>query len=570
MKSRIALFALVLALAGGLMAQSVPWLPTYSLKGSVTQGLMTNDIESAFGIGNDFGSVSSPFFFGGVSGNPTGLANNGIGTSFIAGYYQPGSIPFSAYGNFSATGLGIAIPSNFTVDTTAASVWTSGTTTTTTNYKTTEAVTTYTVPSGLGTLYLNLQGLVSIAGIQTGLFFTDNGDWTATSGSANLYKNVATTYYNTTTSATAAPVTNADYTITEKFDNVTGQGAAAASNNVSGSLNFAVPFALKTGNLAHAGYVQVDLTNSATSGTYSLVQSAHTYTAGAASNPDYDLTIKNVTNTTFIRGLYTLTMPGFFMTSAGANFSAGVLVSDSMAAGTGTYEKTTKNYDLSVLGAKTALGGTYTNAQTNYATAHDLNFAVYASHTVPFAPAAGFSLVLKPNLEVSYEDNIGNNLPIQTGGVQYSQPLNTSFVYDGTSYSKITVTSSGTPATKTNLGLGFGLPTAVEIKPDGWAFGFFAGSTLQVNFVWNTTTAAYGSSTQTTDTYTGSTVTATSVSTTTTLAAPTTQLTPTVSEAHALGIFIPFAGKTRLDVSLNSNNLLAFDSLKMQLYMPLK
>ena len=570
MKSRIALFALVLVLAGGLMAQTFPGLPTSSLKASVTQGLMTNDIDSAFGIGYDFGSVGSPFFFGGVSGNPNILANNGSATNYTAGYYQPGSIPFSAYGSFSATTLATPIPGNFTQDSTAAATWTSGIVTTTTNYKLNEAVTTYAVPSSLGLLNVDLKGLLSIAGIQTGLFLSEKGNWTSTNGNANLYRTVATTYFNTTTSATAAPVTNTDYTITEKFDNVVGQGSVTASLNVLNTLDFTVPFALKTGDLTHAGYVELSFANSDTSGAYSLVESAHTYTAGAASNPDYDLTIKSATNTTLIKGLYTLTMPGFFMNSAGADFSAGALVSDNMAAGTNTYEKTTKNYNLSVLGAKTALGGTYANSQVTYATGHDLNFAVYAGHTLPFAPAAGFSFVLKPNLALTFEDNIGQSSPIATGQVYYSQPLNTSFVYDGTSYTKTTVTSSGTPATTTNLGLGFGLPTAVEIKPDGWAFGFFAGSKLQLNLVWNTTTAAYGSSTTTADTYTGSTVTATSVQTTTTFAAPTTKLTPTVSETHALGIFFPFAGKTRLDVSLNSSNLLAFDSLVMQLYMPLK
>jgi hypothetical protein len=52
--------------------------------------------------------------------------------------------------------------------------------------------------------------------------------------------------------------------------------------------------------------------------------------------------------------------------------------------------------------------------------------------------------------------------------------------------------------------------------------------------------------------------------------ASSTVFAPSFAETHTFGIFIPLANDIRADIYMNGNNLLAFQGLSMQVYLPLK
>ena len=163
------------------------------------------------------------------------------------------------------------------------------------------------------------------------------------------------------------------------------------------------------------------------------------------------------------------------------------------------------------------------------------------------------------------------NGAIASTTVSYTQNLNTSFVYDGvTAYNKTTVTTTGSAPETDTLGFTLALPTAFRVQPTGWPFGFMAGATPQASFSWKKTTTSGQKVTTQVDNITGSTVNTTTITFTQAVATSSVALSTSFGEAHFLGIFFPFQNGMRADLRLNGNNLLAFDTLTLQFYAPLK
>lgn len=565
---------LVLALAAG--AQAFPTYPGQaSLESGITAGLFTNNIDSSFNPSSAFGAADAPFIFAGLSGNPLILSNSGTSGTFAGGYYQDGELPFSAYGSFSATTLATALANDSTANSYSANVpVTTGTPPVTTNYKwvTDKTTMTYSQPSALATLNLTLQGLLKIAGITTGLYFNQTGNWSATNGDSAFYANAVTeTYYNSAT-AGVAPVATLDYTTTTVTSNIDATALPAlwgnGANTISTQSTAFVPFALATGKIKHFGYANLVLAKNDSSGSYSVTETAHFNTAPNIN--DEILTVNYATSMTTLGALYGATLPGFFLKDKGAEFSAGLALSDRITAQNYSYSDKVMPYSINTTKVAQA-GGTLTSGSTTIKNANYLDLSAFAAHSIPLVSNEAVKFILKPTAVIQYtSDNNTAGGGILESSESYTQNLNASFEYDSSAYTKTKVAQTGAPASQSKLGLGATLPMAFEIKPTGWPFGFFMGTTPTLTLLWTKTTSSGATTTTTTENWNSGAIVSSTVTATYSSATSSTKLSPSLGETHSLGIFVPLGNDLRLDVDLNGSNLLVFDNLTFQVYVPLK
>jgi len=567
-----AALATMLVFAGA--AQSFPSYPGQpSLENTITQGLFTNAIDSSFNLGTSFGSVTTPFVFAGASGNPNLLANTGSNGSFSGGYYQPGKIPFSVYGSVTGSGLATALANDGTVNTYTTTVIAPIT------YEWIQSSTavTYAQPSALSTLSITLQGFVGFSGVTTGLYFNQSGNWSDTNGDSLLYATSATTYnYNSTPAGT--PTATLDYTVNKTTKNIdpTSLPAAGASgaNAVTNTSTVNIPFAFALGKIRSYGFVGLVLSDKDSSGSYSYLESLHASTVKPTIS-DEDMAITSKTNDTTIKGVYTVVLPGFFMADKGAEFTAGLSLKDVITSQTYSYTYTVKNYSGATVGQKTAVNGSYSSWAETYKPSNSIDISAFFAHSIPVLTSDTLSFTLKPAALVEYSNDsyTGGTGGILESSVAYTQPLDTSFVYSTGVYNKVTKTYTGTPATSSTFAISAVLPTAFELKPAGWAFGFYVGATPTMSLSWATTKTDGQTTVTTTQTYTNNTLTTTAIATASSSATSSTKLTPSFGESHSFGIFIPLGDKLRLDIRANgataNSSLFVVNALTMQLYIPL-
>ena len=564
--------ATLLAVAGA--AQSFPSYPGQnSLENAITQGLFSNAIDSCFGLGTSFGSVTTPFVFAGASGNPL-LAKNTTSapTSFSGGYYQPGKIPFSFYGSVSGSGLATALANDGTVDTYTPAIvgpatfeWISSSTA----YD-------YKQPSALSTLTITLQGFVNLSGVTTGLYFKQYSDWSATDGDSLLYGTAATTVnYNSTPAST--PTATLDYTVNTTVNNISALPLAGApvavgtsgANTIVNTSTVNIPFAFALGKIRSYGFVGLVLSGSDSSGSYSKLTSVHASTTPATIT-DRDAAITAKISDTTIKGVYAVVLPGFFLANKGAEFTAGLAITDVITGQTYSYTDTVKNYSGLTAGAKTAVNGNYANTTATYKSANDIDISAFCSHSIPVLSSDTLSFTMKPAALVEYKNDSYTGVGgILESSVQTYQPLDANFAYSTGVSTKTTTVITGTPASSSTFAIAAVLPTAFELKPAGWAFGFYVGATPSMNLTWTTTTSAKQTTVTTTETYTNGALSATGVVIASSSPTSATKLTPSFGEVHSFGIFVPLGDKLRLDVSLGGSNLLVLDNLTMQLYIPI-
>jgi hypothetical protein len=569
--------ATLLAVAGA--AQNLPAYPGQnSLENTITQGLFSNAIDSCFSLGTSFGSVTTPFVFAGASGNPNSFVNTSLNPGlFSGGYYQPGKIPFSFYGSVSGSGLATALANDGTVDTHSSAIvgpisfdWISKSTT----YD-------YAQPSALSALTITLQGFVNLSGVTTGLYFKQEGNWSATDGDSLLYATTVTTHnYNSTVGA--VPTATLDYTVNDKTNNINvgslpapgtvvpvGTLGADGANEVTNTSTINIPFAFALGKIRSYGFVGLVLSGKDKSGSLSYLESVHANSAVAVIQDEETAITSKVSDTT-IKGLYAVVLPGFFMAGKGAEFTAGLALTDVITGQTYSYTDTIKNYNGLTAGAKTAVDGDYANTTATYKSASDIDILAFCSHTIPVLSSETLSFTMKPAAAIDYkQDSYTGVGGILESSVEVYQPLDANFAYTTGVSQKITTVVGGEPAHSSTFAILAALPTAFELKPAGWAFGFYVGATPSMSLTWTTATTSSQTTVKTTETYTNGALSATGIATTVKSASSTTSLTPSFGEIHSFGIFVPLGDKLRLDVSLGGSNLLILDNLTMQLYIPL-
>jgi hypothetical protein len=494
-----------------------------SLQSNRTASLLGNEIDQSFSANGDFGSVANPFLLLGVLGNPEWIASASSVSVFDAGYYSGGTQPFSVRGVLGASLTGLNNTPAYA-------------------YGATLVETLYDAPS-VSMLYGSIQGLMKISGITTGLRVVLNPQTTAVS--TNFYRTIKTTNYN------AGAV---DYTTAVDYDNFNAAPAAGASGNYTDSsyYGFSVPLYLKTGDLEHNASVSLTLRGNDLSGSYSSTESAHAAAGGGAAVADIDASVTSKSNQTAISANYMITMPGFFGSAKGNKFSAGIALTDAITNSSYAYSSTSTVYDLSVPGAKTQTGSTTTTAERAYSPVNYLGLTAMAKHSLNFAPAQGIVLEIAPQVLASFSVDRNNAYANANASAAYGG-LVTSYTSGATSQTTAYADEPGT----SDIAVGLNLPSAFKIKPEAWPFGFFSGAQPFASFTWTTTTSAGLTYTSGATTYTTTSQSATAFK-------------PAFGESHSFGIFIPFQGDIRADIAMNGNNLLAFDNLTLQLYVPLK
>lgn len=499
-----------------------------SLQSSKTAGVMLNEIDQSFTANGDFGKVVNPFLLAGVMGNPDRLYNVDSDSVFDIGYYQNGKLPFSLYGSFSGSGI--------TASSNTASQW---------------ANRSYAGPA-FSDFNGVVQGLVQVSGITGGLALV----YSPSNASTNAAYYTDTTV-NTTTSG-ASTVANSTTTITA--NNMTSELASTGTNTSYSTTSFTVPVYLKTGNLEHNAFLRLSLLGKDKSGSYTETTTAPTVTAGTTSD-DYDIKVTDSTNQTGFELNYALTLPGFIGSANGNKFSAGIDVTDAILTSTYSYTGIDTIYNVSTLGSKTESGKITVTGSTSYNTLNYLKLTAMAKHSFNFAPAQGMSFGLLPQVVVSYDNNPNSAFSTYASGLgsaTENSSTSTTAVSGTTSAvaGSTTTQYTGTRTNLSNVGAAVYLPTAYKIKPDAWPFGLYGGATPYASFTWKTTEVVhYTDSVQ--DNQASSTV-----------------LSPSFGESHVFGIFVPFAGDIRADIALSggtsSSGLLDFNSLTLQIYVPLK
>lgn len=584
MKRLVLILGLAAFLVLGVGAQIFPSMPGQnSLEYFLTARLFPNSIDESFTFDSQFGSVSSPFLFTGVSGNPNMLANlSSAASSFIGGYYQPGKLPFSALLDFSAATLATPLSVDATVTTYGNKNVTVGTTTTAREYVASTATTKYSQPSALGSLTLTLTGILKIAGVTTGLDFYQNSDWSTTNGGSAYYASTTTVTNYDTTGAGVAPVVATNFTTAETTKNVNPAALPAVGATVatqptgqyatSSTSIFYLPFALATSKIKHQGFVKLALASTDSSGSYSISETAHAGTAGTTVT-DRNVNITKTDSFTTIAALYLATLPGFALADKGGVFTAGVSLSDRIDTTKYDYADTDKTYNVATLNAKTGTSGFSTVSQASYDPGNYLDIAAYIAHSLPLVTNDILKFSIKPEtvFEFTNDDNTAG-IGILRSRTYYTQGLNAGFSYDSGTYTKTSITVTGPVASQSTFGIAANLPTALEIRPKGWAFGFMAGATPKVSLKWTTVKAAASTTTTTVDTITAGAVTGSVVTPVTTSGGSTTSLALATSEVHSFGLFIPFgeADKYRLDIFISGTDITYVNQFTMQVYIPLK
>lgn len=586
-----ALVALLLA-AGLLVPAFGQFVPT-SLQNGLTAGTMFTEIDQSFQANAGFGSYGDSFLFAGL-GNPLHditahgslpapttppTAPNAQQPRF--GYYMAGSFPLSLYGSASFTRLkNRTIASAYTTPTYLPGYVDVVTDTTTTRYK---YITESASHTPTGTIYLNsytadLQALARLGPAVVGLYLNlaANNNAADVAAANGYFDNVVTTYNYNSAAAGAAPVAAVDYSKTLSTTNVNsaalpdtftpGNPYPRGMYSLSDTIRFAIPFAMKTGDLEHRANVDTSLEFIDQSAAYSASQTAHASSIGADAN-DHTISITSKTSNVDVSLNYNLYLPAGRADDvwvARAKFDIGINSKEY------SFDELVRPYSYTTPTVKQALaiGGVHEVMSESYKSGLDLGGTLSGARVFTFKPAGALTFKLIPSLGFTLSKNEG--AAYSTGGSYYQQGLNATGAYDATTYNLVTTSVTGTPGNTTTITGSVSLPMGAMVRPDGWKFGILMGAAPSLALSSATTTTASFTTTQTTRTYTGDTVSATTITTTTDAPAKqTSTFSPTFTENHYIGITIPFDGGVRFDARINGN-LLSFESFTIQALIPLR
>jgi|GEM_PF-4645533 len=541
---------LILGLAAGAQELSpLSNLKVSSLESENTAGLYRNAIDNSFNFWNDFGSTDYSFIFAGLSGNPWELSNEGTKPGTLAaGFYQPGTIPFSVYLKAAAAGFTTAPKAGYTGQVYNVAT---GTLSTSTVYS-------FKQPSSLKSLDITAHGILEISGITSGLYFNSTDSWLGGTGADGSYSD----YYST--AATSHYFNKSvDYIETVVNDNWTGVAPTAGDtgkNTISTSNIAYLPFALTTGSIRHYGYITGGLVKDDSSAKYSFTGSARQqFTLPNTKVNDISTTITSYTQKIPLGLCYVIDLPGLFRADKGARLTAGLSFSDTIGSQTYTYSSKSTEYDISTIGSKNPTGVTESVSESRtYNGTSAIDAQIYVDHSFPFEPVSGLKFTIKPGIQGHYSQS-AENLATPVSSTTTTISTDTS---NTSTTETATETYTGSSTSTKNVGFKISVPMGAEYKPEKLPFGFCAGSVIDISFDWKTVT--------TPDVF----KTAIAVDGTKTYAftagSSTVALLPAFNEYHSFGLFFPFENNVRLDISLNGYSVLVWDSLTLQLIVPLK
>ena len=555
-----------------------------SLENGLTAGMFENEVDYAFGACPEFGGFAKDFIFAGLANPMAGFApyleftafDTTFSSPLMFGYYSPKllPVPFSGFATVNFNQLDNRdIPVDKTVPTYSTKPVISGTTTTDVPWISSSATTGFTDVFVTDFWTTQFQGLTRIGPAVVGLQFFMNKDNQAgdVTGAEAFFSETTTTVYDDTAGAGVNPNPLLDYTRTETTRNIDPLGplpvaGAAGLYAFTTDIRFGVPFAMKTGALDHRAALGLAFESTDASAEYADVESAHTYNAGGAAVNEDALTVVSTPGTSRLTLDYELRLPAG--SSAGNEWRAGASLGLDVNSDKYSYDHVDRNYNLSVLAAKTGIaGGTHERSISTYSSTLDFDLNLLGSRMFEFAIGSGITYRFAPTLGLGVATTSNGEQALETGRVSYTQVLDASGVYNGAAYARTTIAVTGSPASTQSLGLGLALPMGLKVKPTGWPFSLMFGAEPSMNLTMTRSTTAGTTSTATVDTVTGGTVTATTITPTISTPVTTTENRYRFSEEHYIGLSFAFGSGVRLDAAL-IGSLLDINTFVIQAVIP--
>jgi hypothetical protein len=516
------------------------WEPQVSELGKTSFGVFGTSLDSLFTLFHvdataGFGTVASPMIVGGVDNLFGGAAVGGTpftpapptgATPFYAGYYSPGTNPWSVYGYINQSG------SNDTTGGTTYDLTPSSTppgSTTTYNWVQQQTVTTGQARPLASVNNDFLQGLVTMGSFTGGLGIKLNVVDNALA--TNNGTVVVTRNYDKT--PTAPPTPTLDYTITTKTADARN-GIAASTFDIA----LGVPLLLKMGSMTH--YITVGFEDAVVDASHS--QSV-TYTSPqdpASALATYQNTNTNVVangSTYNIPIGYALFLPPIIGGSKKNQFivTADTFINIQTAQSTG--DATTANFNYPGLSAASTPGQA-TDTQDAAAFTNGLSFKIGAGavHSLYFTPATGVEYGIVPAFYMDYV-RLGGGPSLTSTTHTVRTDVNGNGVFTDAGDSTITTTTTYGNANSGATGIVttdqfeamISIPMVLKIMPQGWIFGFTLATTPEGWYNVQQVSTASMTTTQTLSTQLGSAA-ATTATTQSAPSVPATNVTNTRAE----------------------------------------
>jgi hypothetical protein len=608
-KTLVFMLAIALLAAAGLSAQ-VPPVPNTvnvnSLLLQTSQGVFTNELDAASSVkelssGPGFSELESSYLFGGLANidltaatGTTGGSSPGLVGPLTLGYYQAADIPWSVFVKFEKNDFGgqnkktVTIPGGGTATKPVGS--------TDYTYVTAEVTREY------ETYWVELmddeaQVLMGFGPWNVGLFagFERDNDFNQSDNLSATYE-----YFADTAGGGSAPDTSKDYEISvDKTDFLTG-GTGKTTD-----LSFGIPIYYGGGMTRHYGNLDIDYSKTDRTREYQAKYTTPqinenqpdtpteggpngTPTATPAGNNTYQEVEKdNVSEiaTTFgLDATYEIILPAFF----GDNDANEVLIGTNLGFTSHGGEYSTdyvfQNYDYgSPGGSATRLTRNDDSTSTTLEASNDFDFSAWFQHAFYFDVGAGVEFGIRPAASLGYErvGDTGGDPRITKQKIVDRRDLTgdgdfgdagdeietTTIKYDDAVWN-VTAASAEPASPENNFTASVWVPTGVTVQPDGWKFGVALGSTPNLSYTLGSSKVEYGSKTTTVvNDGTGAEQSRTEqdnsgANQTTTNEGV--QHEFTIEATHNLSVFVDINESVRVDVDLNGNNLLDFDSLTIQ------
>ena len=544
--------AVLFALEDKIEPISQDWGPE-SLENEITQGLFSNEIDEAFLPNADFGSYEQQFIFAGLA-NPWKAKDaikprddKKMETRF--GYYRPGKLPMSFYGQFKdATTVNNNISKSGTIKRWGDDQHADLLSTQKISYNKVPLFNKYN-----GTLRF-LMAFGEEKRLVTGFYFNISADDSAFNPEHNIKsdftdhkdsnKSVKVNAMNvaSTKDGTTGAYSNS---LSSTWSSTTGVAAMEGAGQFTNKFTIGVPLAFKTGDLAHVAKFEL----------HADLKNKNAWLEQKKNKENVKFKSTGYDSTVTLGGSYEVEIP------------AKDREEDAWTVGGGLgFEFKNNELKYEFKADKDAANNEDVKVKYNKTQTPGCNFTLTAEGGRSFvfpSPQKTVIFKIKPTVGIGLKTGIGAAYNPKIDAT-YSNKAIGSHTY------KQTVKGQGhnnTTAFQTSLSV----PMGLKIMPEGWKFGLLLGARLETRWTVEatfdrsnnnkvTTTTTVDSTTKTENKYPANAYDSRPSVTKNKL---------DIEEEHYIGFTIPFEGGARFDVAISGNNLTELNNFKIQAFIPL-
>jgi len=564
MKKTILFLFILMAFTMVVSAQTTP---LFSIFNYTSAGIFENELDAAVSVGEDFTNLDASYLFSGL-GNMGFLPTwstatyNGSGNLLWGGFYKAGDKPWSAFAGLTATdssGNKKGGTTNTEATVTIASA--------TYSYNSSETETKYTANRLFDDFDFQGQYLFMLGDINTGIGVGVSIDESDTDQTKNIEKTSDFFYDGSATPGTTPPVATKDYT----YKNVQSSNNTLGSKGNSANYWIAVPFFIMDGDISQEAGAKISFNFVDNSSSQKEDYSAPADAAATFTNVDNETINKNTT--IGIDGFYKKEMPGIwgsnednrFYFEAGADFGIEI-----------------PKYSLSNSSQATIYAGG--GAAGTLSTATDMTIETTGKPGLDFGVygEVGHKFLYNPGPMVKYGFEPSVGLGVDVDNEFLTDSMTTVTKTDGNNDGDFTdavdtISTSTTEYENNGSGTGddetviditttFTLPVSAIITPENWIFSVILGSRNTVELVNKITSTKSVISSTEASSISGTGVAGVPVTTEAGTSEETSVVDTaiTIETSNTIGLSMPIGDYAKLDMLLNSNNLLNFDSLVIQ------